>query len=114
MLIIAAFAHGVSTDFQYLYVRKDQHFPLIFSIFTSVKTNTKSMETFTIRAYGRTELAQFYFPGLNPQTAYRKLQEWIDFYPHLRERLQAAGCHPRSRVYMPVHVRMIVEAIGEP
>ena len=42
-------------------------FPLIFSIFTSVKTNTKSMETFTIRAYGRTELAQFYFPGLNPQ-----------------------------------------------
>ena len=50
-------------------------FPLIFSIFTSVKTNTKSMETFTIRAYGRTELAQFYFPGLNPQTAYRKLQE---------------------------------------
>ena len=62
-------------------------FPLIFSIFTSVKTNTKSMETFTIRAYGRTELAQFY---------------------------QAAGCHPRSRVYMPVHVRMIVEAIGEP
>ena len=48
-------------------------FPLIFSIFTSVKTNTKSMETFTIRAYGRTELAQFYFPGLNPQTAYRKL-----------------------------------------
>lgn len=89
-------------------------FPLIFSIFMSVKTNTKSMETFTIRAYGRTELAQFYFPGLNPQTAYRKLQEWIDFYPHLRERLQAAGCHPRSRVYMPVHVRMIVEAIGEP
>ena len=45
-------------------------FPLIFSIFTSVKTNS--------------------------------------------ERLQAAGCHPRSRVYMPVHVRMIVEAIGEP
>lgn len=89
-------------------------FPLIFNIFTSVKTNTKSMETFTIRAYGRTELAQFYFPGLNPQTAYRKLQEWIDFYPHLRERLQAAGCHPRSRIYMPVHVRMIVEAIGEP
>ena len=83
-------------------------FPLIFSIFTSVKTNTKSMATFTIRAYGRTELAQFYFPGLNPQTAYRKLQEWM------RERLQAAGCHPRSRIYMPVHVRMIVEAIGEP
>lgn len=89
-------------------------FPLIFSIFTSVKTNTKSMETFTIRAYGRTELAQCYFPTLNPQVAYRKLQSWIDYYPHLRERLNATGLNPRSRVYMPVQVRMIVEAIGEP
>lgn len=71
-------------------------------------------EHFTIRSYGRTELAQCYFPDLNPQVAYRKLQSWIDYYPHLRERLRAAGCNPRCRVYMPVHVRMIVEAIGEP
>ena len=34
--------------------------------------------------------------------------------PHLRERLQAAGYNPQCRIYMPVHVRMIVEAIGEP
>ena len=61
-------------------------------------------ETFIIRAYGRTELAQ----------CYRKLQSWIDYYPHLRERLNAANVNPRSRVYMPVQVRMIVEAIGEP
>ena len=31
------------------------------------------METFVIRAYGRTELAQCYFPNLSPQSAYRKL-----------------------------------------
>ena len=54
------------------------------------------METFTIRAYGRTELAQCYFPTLNPQVAYRKLQSWIDYYPHLRERLNATGLNPRS------------------
>lgn len=72
------------------------------------------METFIIRAYGRTELAQCYFPLLNPQSAYRKLQSWIDYCPHLRERLKATGLNPRSRVYMPVQVRMIVEAIGEP
>lgn len=89
-------------------------FPLIFSIFTGVKTKPEDMETFTIRAYGRTELAQCYFPTLNPQVAYRKLQSWIDYYPHLRERLNAIGLNPRSRVYMPVQVRMIVEAIGEP
>ena len=71
-------------------------------------------ETFIIRAYGRTELAQCYFPSLSPQAAYRKLQSWIDYYPHLRERLNASNVNPRSRMYMPVQVRLIVEAIGEP
>ena len=32
------------------------------------------MENFEIRTYGRTELALCYFPDLNPQVAYRKLQ----------------------------------------
>ena len=49
----------------------------------------KSMENFEIRTYGRTELALCYFPDLNPQVAYRKLQYWIDYYPHLREDLEA-------------------------
>ena len=35
------------------------------------------MENFEIRTYGRTELALCYFPDLNPQVAYRKLQYWI-------------------------------------
>ena len=37
------------------------------------------MENFEIRTYGRTELALCYFPDLNPQVAYRKLQPefWI-------------------------------------
>ena len=30
-------------------------------------------ETFIIRAYGRTELAQCYFPSLSPQAAYWKI-----------------------------------------
>ena len=98
--------------------------PLIFSIFMSSERdkipynalNLLSMqqETFIIRAYGRTELAQCYFPHLHPQAAYRKLQGWIDYCPHQRERLDAVGANPRSRVYMPLQVRMIVEAIGEP
>ena len=54
-------------------------------------------DEFPIRAYGRTELAVCYFPHLNSQAAYRKLQQWIDHYPHLRERLEAtsskAGSH---------------------
>ena len=88
-------------DIQYLYLRK------IIVISTL-------METFVIRAYGRTELAQCYFPNLSPQSAYRKLESWIDYHPTLRDRLRSTSTNPHSRVYMPVQVRMIVEAIGEP
>ena len=41
------------------------------------------MENFTIRSYGRTELAQCYFPDLNPQVAHRKLQGWINYFSML-------------------------------
>lgn len=72
------------------------------------------MENFEIRSYGRTELAQCYLPDLNSQVAYRKLQCWIDCYPHLREELNAMGVNPKSRTYLPAQVRLIVKAIGEP
>ena len=55
------------------------------------------MENFEIRTYGRTELALCYFPDLNPQVAYRKLQYWIDYYPHLREELEVMGSGLRCR-----------------
>lgn len=72
------------------------------------------LENMEIRAYGRTELAQLYFPHLTPQVAYRKLQYWIDVYPGLRQQLQQRGYNAHSRTFLPVHVRMIVDAIGEP
>lgn len=75
---------------------------------------TEFEQPFPIRAYGRTELAQCYFPDIGAEAAYRKLQRWIDHYPHLRERLNATSTYPRCRMYMPVQVRMIIEAIGEP
>lgn len=72
------------------------------------------MENFEIRTYGRTELALCYFPDLNPQVAYRKLQYWIDYYPHLREKLEKMGSGLSYRTYMPAQVQLIVGAIGEP
>ena len=36
------------------------------------------MDTFKIRTYGRTELAQLYCPTMNPRAAFRKLMQWID------------------------------------
>ena len=72
------------------------------------------MEPFKIRTYGRTELAQLYCPGLCPQAAFRKLNQWIDFHPTLRGSLHALVTSDKTRTYTPAQVRLIVEALGEP
>ena len=72
------------------------------------------MTNFKIRTFGRTELAQLYCPELCPQAAFRKLNQWIDLYPNLREELLASGLSPKSRTYTPAQVGLIVGALGEP
>ena len=37
------------------------------------------MKEFTIRAYGRMELASLYSPELTDIAAYRKMKKWIQF-----------------------------------
>lgn len=72
------------------------------------------MNSFVIRTYGRTELAQIYCPDLCPEAAFRKLKHWIDLYPGLRDSLSASGSSSRSRSYTPAQVGLIVAALGEP
>ncbi len=72
------------------------------------------MEAFKIRAYGRTELALLYCPGVGEQAAYRKMNDWIDRFPGLRRSLEDNGMSPRKRSYTPAQVRLIVNALGEP
>ena len=73
-----------------------------------------TMDSFVIRTYGRTELAQIYCPNLCPEAAFRKLKHWIDLCPDLRDGLSALGGSSRSRSYTPAQVRLIVAALGEP
>ena len=72
------------------------------------------MKEFEIRQYGRTELAQLYSPEITPESAWKKLKQWIDHYPGLDERLRTLRYHPRQRIFTPAQVAVIVEAIGEP
>lgn len=72
------------------------------------------MNSFVIRTYGRTELAQIYSPELCPAAAFRKLNRWIDLYPGLRNGLSALGGSSHSRSYTPAQVGLIVAALGEP
>ena len=53
--------------------------------------NYQTMNSFVIRTYGRTELAQLYCPNLCPEAAFRKLKHWIDLCPDLRDGLSALG-----------------------
>ena len=69
---------------------------------------------FTIRQYGRTELAQVYSPDITPESAWKKLRLWIGHYPGLTQRLQSLGYQADQRIFTPAQVRAIVEAIGEP
>lgn len=71
-------------------------------------------DTFRLRAYGRTELAQAYNPHLSPGAAWQKLSLWINLFPSLSEQLSAIGYSPHQRVFTPRQVAMIVEALGEP
>ena len=57
---------------------------------------------------------KLYCPELCPQAAFRKLNQWIDLYPNLREELLALGLSPKSRTYTPAQVGLIVGALGEP
>lgn len=69
---------------------------------------------FTVREYGRTELAALYCPNLAPVSAWRKLKKWIAAHPTLPDRLAATGYTSRAHGFTPAQVSLIVDALGEP
>ena len=61
------------------------------------------------KTYGRSELAQQYFPGLTPMSAWRKFKEWLEYNPRL--------CHLYDlsrRTFTPAEVSLIFSELGEP
>ena len=67
-----------------------------------------SMET-TIKAYGRTELAQLYFPAICPRAAWAKLRLYMHDYHQLHNLL---AC--KRRTFLPVEVSLIFDTLGRP
>ena len=60
-------------------------------------------ETFTIRAYGKSELAMMYFPDLSKETAMKKLRFWLSVNPRLRHLISK-----NFRNFTPKQVRLII------
>ena len=63
----------------------------------------------TQKTFGRSELAQQYFPRLTAMSAWRKFKEWLGVNPRLSGLLTLA-----RRTYTPAEVQLIFSEIGEP
>ena len=62
-----------------------------------------------IRTYGRTELAQNYFPKLTSEGAWHKLRSWFRLNPRLSHFYEL-----RRRSFTPAEVQLIFSELGEP
>ncbi len=74
----------------------------------------KTESGFPIRAYGKRELAQHYFPNITPEAASKQLQRWIVQCTELHEALVELHYQPHQRLLTPQQVKQIVYYLGEP
>ena len=85
----------------YFYPSKTLHIPIIFSYLCSMET--------TIKTYGRTELAQLYFPAICPRAAWAKLRLYMIDDPRLSRLLSS-----KRRSFLPIEVSLIFDCLGRP
>ncbi len=72
------------------------------------------MEVFKIKAYGWQELAILYAPDLTPESAGKRLSNWVRFNTKLTRELQETGWKKGQRVLTPLQVSIIIRYLGEP
>ena len=69
---------------------------------------------FSIRSYGKGELAMCYIRNVAQQSAVNLFNEWIRTAPGLEQRLLEMGMSRTGRNYTPAQVQVIVNVFGEP
>ena len=62
----------------------------------------------------KTEVAQAYFPTVEPSTARRNLSRWIRMNPQLEQHLSEAGYQCRQKYFTPLQLSLLYDALGEP
>jgi hypothetical protein len=71
-------------------------------------------ETFKIRAYGYSELAQLYFPNVTKKSASVQLRRWIVKNQSLSIELIKLGFCKGQKLLTPLQVKSVIEHLGEP
>ncbi len=80
-----------------------------------IQNSTKTNSQFSIfnsqlaKAMGRAELAQQYFPFIQPQSAWLKLKALLNEDPELRHLTSI-----KRRSFLPVEVSLIYKHLGHP
>ena len=69
---------------------------------------------FTVRPYGKAELALLYQPCSTPDTAMKTLYRWIKGCPLLMQELRSLNYNPKRRTVLKPEVEAIVRHLGEP
>ena len=67
------------------------------------------MQQNSITSLGRTELAQRYFPYIQPQSAWHKLRSLLADNPDLAHLAQL-----RRRTFLPAEIHLIFQRLGQP
>ena len=62
-----------------------------------------------IKTFGRSELAQQYFPTLKAMSAWKNLKSWLSINPRLRHLADIT-----RRTFTPAEVSLIYAELGEP
>ena len=77
-------------------------------------TRQSKTEGFTIKPYGKSELAMLYFPDSNPHVALNRLNAWIRRCHPLSTALAECYQSPCAKFFSPKAVRLIIHYLGEP
>ena len=67
-----------------------------------------------IRAYQKGQLAQMYYPWCGYRPALRRFANDLERARTLHDDLRRTGWHPANRIFTPMQVQLIFEALGEP
>ena len=71
--------------------------------------NSVNRKPYTVNSMGRTQLAQRYFPYIQPQTAWQKLRSLLAAEPDLAHLTKL-----KRRTFLPAEVNIIYQHLGQP
>ena len=77
--------------------------------FTIMIKNHQSLSTKSQPSMGRMELAQAYFPFIQPRSAWLKFRSLLEDYPEL-----SGFAKQKRRTYLPSEVNIIYQHLGQP